>query len=272
MSDAMETVLRQVAAGQLSPEEALRLLEPPPTPAAPSAPAAAAAPSDPTVPAEPALRRVKVKSSYRSLEIVGDPQVAQVHVSGEHSVRWADDVMVITTPGPLDDETDTPLFSFSALPRTLNWIRSWRDRQVQIRVNPALAVDLELTGVELQLTGVSGGLSGRINASAVKLDRVSGAIDLQTFSSSCKGNIVVRKDSRLVCESSSVRLTLAEGTGARVEAVGRMGRLSLPDDAGPPQREGEIRRFSVGSGEALLAVDSVMSSVTLDVPGWAKSA
>jgi hypothetical protein len=213
-----------------------------------------------------------VKSSYRSLEIVADPEVAQVHVSGEHSVRLEDDVMIVTTPGPLDEDTDNPLFSFSALPRTLNWIRTWRDRQVRIRVNPAVAIELELTGVELQLSGVAGGVAGRINASAVKLTNVTGRIDLQTFSSSCKGSVVISEDSHLTCESSSVRLTLATGSSARVEAIGRMGRLSLPDDAGPALREGETRRFTVGSGRNLLSVDSVMSSVTLDVPGWEGSA
>ena len=180
--------------------------------------------------------------------------------------------MVRTTPGPWDSDNEAPLFSFSALPRTLNWIRSWRDRQVRIRVNPAIPLELDLTGVELNLLGMTGGVTGRINASAVKFDRIDGAIDLQTFSASLKGSVVIRGTSQLVSESSSVRLMLAAGSDARIEATSRMGRLNLPDDAGAHSKDGETRRFSVGAGENLLTIDSVMSSITIDTPSWAASA
>jgi hypothetical protein len=271
MSDHKEEVLKRVAAGELTPEEALVLLDELDAPARVSTEKIVPEYGAPIHPA-PGLQRLKVRSSYRSLEIVADPQVAQAMATGEHSVQLQDGVMVITTPGPLDSDSETPLFSFSTLPRTLNWIRSWRERQVRIRVNPAIPVELELTGVELTIAGLSGGLTARINASAVKVDQIAGAIDVQTFSSSLKGNVIIKGDSQFVCESSSVRLTLAAGSSARVEATGRMGRLSLPDDAGSGARDGETRRFSVGGGENLLTVESVMSSVAIDTPSWAKSA
>jgi hypothetical protein len=295
MSQDMESVLKRVASGELTPEEALELLDqqsgkadepiqPSQNNAAEPAPVTGATSSEPifgtpgtpmtprtAIPLPAGLQRLKVNSSYRSLEIVGDPEVAQALVTGEHSVQLQDGVMVVTTPGPWDSDNEAPLFSFSALPRTLNWIRSWRDRRVRIRVNPAIPLELDLTGVELNLSGMTGVLTARINASAAKLDHIKGAIDLQTFSASLKGSVVILGNSQLVSESSSVRLTLAAGSDVRVEATSRMGRLNLPDDAGVP-RDGETSRFSVGSGENLLTVDSVMSSVSIDTPSWAKSA
>lgn len=276
MSQDVESVLRRVASGELSPEEALKLLDgTPDASAAPDRPAGSApvlgTPPTRTAVSTPAsLKRLKVNSSYRSLEIVADPQVAQALVTGEHSVQLDDGVMTVTTPGPWDSDTEGPQFSFSALPRTLNWIRSWRDRQVRIKVNPDIPLELDLTGVELNVIGMIGGLSARINASAVKLDRVEGAIDLQTFSASLKGSVVIRGASQLVSESSSVRLTLASGSDARIEATSRMGRLNLPDDGGHP-RDGETVRFNVGNGENTFTVDSVMSSVTIDTPSWARA-
>ncbi len=276
MTSDTEAVLKRVASGELTPEEALKLLD------GGHADPVAAEHAEPIFGTPPVTRapapvarglvRLRVNSSYRSLEIVADPQVAQALVTGEHSVQLDDGVMVITTPGPWDSDNETPLFSFSALPRTLNWIRSWRDRQVRIRVNPEIPLELDVTGVELNVSGVTGGMTARINASAVKLDRVEGPIDLQTFSSSLKGTVLIRGKSQLVSESSSVRLTLATGSDVKVEATSRMGRLNLPDDAGTHPRDGETSRFKVGGGENLLTVDSVMSSVMIDTPSWVKSA
>jgi hypothetical protein len=265
MSDPVEDILNRVARGDLTPDQALPLLD---------AARGSGAPQAPPLPAvEPGdARSVRIRSSYRALEIVGDPTVARIHVTGEHSVTTQGDALVVSTPGPLDDDQggDGARFSFAALPRTLNWVRSWRERQVQIRVNPDLPVVLELTGTELHVGRLRAGLSGRVTASALRLDDVEGVFDLEVNSSSVKGRVLPTGSSRLAAESSSVRLSLSRGADLVVEATNRMGKLTLPDgDESPLSLEGETRRMTVGSGRDRLVLDAVMSSVTLQSSTWA---
>src|SRR4051812_4429594 len=134
-NELLETVLKRVAAGDLTPEEALGRLGGRRTPDAHD-PFPESGPES-EVPAT----TIRLATSYRSVRLVADPTVAQIHVTGEHSVRREGSVLVITTPGPLDDDESqgdpgAGRFSFTHLPRTIAWARSWRDHQLTARVNP----------------------------------------------------------------------------------------------------------------------------------------
>jgi hypothetical protein len=263
MSEDLEAVLRRVAAGELTPEQALAQLGGP-----------AGSSND-----EP-VTSVRLTTSYRSVELIADPSVAQLHVTGEHSIRHEGSALVVSTPGPLDDDEhasqgdqsanpNAGRFSFSALPRTIAWARSWREHHLAVRVNPALAVDLDVTGVDLKVTGLESGLRARLVASSLKADRLRGELHLDALSSSVKLSAIPTGASRLYCESSSLRLSLPVGADLKITATNRMGRLVLPDrPVSTLPFEGETSEVTFGDGREQLSLEAVMSSVTVSAQAW----
>jgi hypothetical protein len=254
-----------VAAGELTPEEALPLLD---------AGAGAGAGGDPVAGGEPdaagPVSAIRLRAAYRPIRVVADPTVSQLHVEGRHSVRREGSVLVVSTPGPLDDEPGPPgesaaaRFVFSALPRTIAWARSWREHQLTVRINPDLPLEVDVTGTDLTVTGCAAGLRGRLVASALKLDQVRGPLELEVVSSSVKGWTLPSGSSRLSCESSSVRLQLGSAADLRIAATNRMGRLQLPGrDPHNLTMDGETSEVTLGSGRDLMTVETVMSSVTI---------
>jgi hypothetical protein len=330
MSEDLESVLRRVAAGELTPEQALQVLDGPaparPAAPEPGAPIATTDPSDPATtgpaPAGPAatgpsptgpaaangpgtgrdpkpawssgsgrttrsevpeppqepVTTIRLKTSYRSVQLLADPTVAQIHVLGGHSIQHQGPALVITTAGPLDDdENERPdqrsehsgRFSFSDLPKTIAWARSWREHQLTIRVNPALILDLDVTGADVKAIGFAGGLRARLVASSLRGDKLHGPLDVEAISSSVKVTGVPTGDSRINCESSSVRLSLATGADLKIIATNRMGRLVLPEL--PPSTlplDGETSETTIGDGRDRLTLEATMSSVTVNVQAW----
>jgi hypothetical protein len=296
MSDDLESILRRVAAGELTPEAALSHLNPPAQndaarsrsnqrssdqtdhgPADPDRRADAAAPRAQHV--EP-VTSVRLKTSYRSVQVIADPAVAQIFVIGEHSIRHEGSTLQVSTTGPMDDQErsggrdgsgsqGSGRFSFSDLPKTIAWARSWRDHQLIVRVNPALAIELDVTGADVKLTGFESGLRAHLVASSLKADKVHCEFDVEAFSSSIKLTAIPTGNSRLYCESSSARLSLPSGTDLKITATNRMGRLVLPERAPSTLPfEGETSEVTIGDGRAQLRLESVMSSVTVSAKDW----
>ena len=280
MSETLEAVLRRVAAGELTPEQALQQLGgPAPSSSSASAPSGPISfrkpePGAPADPVDAAITTIRLKTSYRSVQLLADPTVAQIHVLGEHSIRPEGSSLVISTPGPLDAEPrseNSGGFSFSDLPRTIAWARSWREHQLTVRVNPNLALDLDVTGADLKVVGFTGGLRARLVASSLRGDKLHGPVDVEAVSSSVKLTGVPTGDSRIGCESSSVRLTLATGSDLKIVATNRMGRLVLPQL--PPSTlpfEGETTETTIGEGRDRLILEAVMSSVSVTAASWGR--
>jgi hypothetical protein len=286
MSDGLEAILQRVADGDLTPEQALHLLDHGTPVAQPSA-----APAAQETPAQPAygtaesagteeVTCIRLKSSYRSIQVYADPEVAQLHVTGRHAIRQEGAALVVTTAGPLDeDERGEPgerdqsttggRFSFSDLPKTIAWARSWRDHQLIVRVNPALAIELDTTGAEIKVSGLKAGLQAHLVASSLKADKLHGYLDVEAFSSSVKLSAVPTGSSRLYCESSSARLTLLPDSDVTITATNRMSRLVLPDQpVSTLPFEGETSEVTIGAGRHQLSVEGLMSSVTVNAEVW----
>jgi hypothetical protein len=287
MSDHLEAVLRQVAAGELTPEQALHQLNPP---AAENEPGSRQALHQPNSESDEPVTSIRLKTSYRSVQVISDPAVAQIHVLGEHSIRHVGSTLQVATAGPLDDEegaaaaqrpdsstsggstsggSTSGRFSFSDLPRTIAWARSWRDHQLTVRVNPALAVELDVTGADVKLTGFGSRVRAHLVASSLRADKLHCEFDIEGFSSSIKLTAIPTGNSRLYCESSSVRLSLPTGSDVKITATNRMGRLVLPER--PPSTlpfEGETSEVTIGEGRDQLRLEAVMSSVSVNAQAW----
>ena len=206
--------------------------------------------------------------------MITDPSVARLHVSGDHTVQQDGDTLVISTSGPLDDEQQSGSgasgrFSFSDLPRTFAWARAWRDHQLTVRVNPDLALDLDVIGADLKITGPVRALKAHVVASSVRAERLHGPIELEAFSSSVKLKGAPTETSHIQAESSSLRLSLTREADVRINARNRMGKLTLLDQpSGQLAFEGESAEVVVGGGTHRLDLDAVMSSVSVSSRAW----
>ncbi len=288
-----EEILRRVASGELTPEQALPLLDA----AAPDDETAdpAAAPDEATL-HEPApswgsasddleasaesaassvtdtstgpVNSIRIHAAYRNVDVIADPSVTQLVVTGTHTVRREGDVMIVESQDTPFSEGfprgNGPGFSFADLPRGLAWAKSWAEQRLVVRVNPELAVDVECSGANLKVSGLSGGVRLRVIAVAVKLERLRGRIDLEAITSSVKGSVIPIADSRITAESSSVKLLLDGGSDVTVTAHNRMGKVILPQGISVPMEPAEEQvRATVGAGRHRLEVEARMSSVTL---------
>jgi hypothetical protein len=211
--------------------------------------------------------------SYRSIDVVADPGVDQVSVTGGHTVRREGDVLVVESlqmPGFVEFENDRRdagresggSWSFVGLPRSAAWARSMKGEHVTIRVNPALPIEIDSAAAALRINGCEGGARIRVVAASVKMDRMRGPLELDAITSSVKGTAAVTGTSRISCESSSVKLSLLPGSDVRVTSSGnRLGKIVLPGApvTGPHGQAESV----VGPGEGSLALDGVMSSIML---------
>jgi hypothetical protein len=271
-----DEILRKVAAGELTPEQALPLLDasgaaPGPSTDADDEPPAWGTPDPPGTGSEvrETVTTVRVNASYRSVDVIGDPTVAQVAVTGQHAVRREGTVLtVVSQESPFGSnepgERGSAGFSFTDLPRTLAWAKAWTDQRLVVRVNPELPIELDAAGASVTISGMEAGARLRLIAAAAKLERVRGPLDLDALSSSVKGFAAPNGRSRIACESSSVKLLLGAGSDVRIRARNRMGKVVLPDTVSKGGLvDPDVVEAVVGAGRGELSIDAVMSSVAL---------
>jgi hypothetical protein len=272
----MEDILRRVAAGELTPQEALPLLDAAggTTAAEQSMPAWGTPPGgapegvrsgEPEPPTGP-VRLVRVNASYRPVQIVADPSVAEAFVSGEHTVRREGGTLIVEGTGLRlgGDEEGGSRFSFSQLPKTLAWARSLQSDHLVVRVNPVLPLEVDVAGASVRISGGEAGAKMRLLASAVKVDTLRGPLDIDAVSSSVKGTLGPSGASRISAESSSLKVSLLAGTGVRIHARNRMGKVVLPSGITKGDMvDPGVRESVVGDGRGELTIEAVMSSVAI---------
>lgn len=295
-----EEILRQVAAGELTPEQALPLLDAA-TPAAPASVTSAPA-SEPKAPAEPSLPREtpepeptarpsgapQTRSTPHSpsrsprcgstpptdrLESVADPTVAQIAVTGQHTVRREGTTLVV-------ESMDSPFHLGEAgepgtrgqaefhlrRPAPRPGVGQVVDRATARRPGqPQLPVQLDAAGASVKISGIEGGAKLRVIAAALKLERVRGPLDLDVLSSSVKGFAAPTGTSKIACESSSVKLLLGAGSDVRITARNRLGKVVLPTAVSKGGLvDPDVTEGAIGAGRGTLTIDALrMSSVML---------
>lgn len=290
MSQRSETdvrdILDSVAAGRITPQEASALLAARSAPAdTPDSQTHTTTPSDPvhsgpvtTVADSPAAQtwdsssrssepvvraggsgptRLRVRAVGRRVRIVGEPFLATVAVEGPHVMRHEGDVLTVASEG----EFQATLDNFTL--RTPN-LRDLQERFVDltrelvIKVNPRLEVEIEVTAGSVSIERAPRVSHVRITAGSAKLRDVTGPLDLlvQGGSATVEG-AVSTGDSKLRVESGSLQVNLLVGTNATVTNDVQLGRLTWDGESGGP-----VERV-VGSGGAGLRIEGMMGAVNV---------
>jgi hypothetical protein len=233
---SLRDLLAQVAAGELDPGEAARLLD--------------ADPSAPTldrrddVRAEAPVSALAIHAGGVKLTVVADPTVDTAVADGPHALRREGSVLVLDAPSEDGFRTTPP-------PRFLGWVPTvWtggRGQKVLVRVNPALPLTVEATACSVDISGLRAPLTLGGSASSIKVGDHTGALHGSLAMGSLEVVAVVDAPSDLACELGSLDLRLLPGSDVTVAATSDLGEVKLPGAHGA-EKASARQSYVVGAG------------------------
>jgi hypothetical protein len=273
MDTDLRSLLSRVASGDVSPDEAARLLddlpaddlgpqtEPAASPAAPSGPKPAGRrPS--------ALERVAIRSEGVRLTVLGDPDVAEAVVLGQHRITREGAILTIDTGAAAVEGYSV---SGPALPRWLAWLPTGAGgERVTVRMNPALALSIDALGSLVEVRDVQAGLTASVSgAKFVALD-VAGPLDVRAMTA----HVLVRArldagESAVSSELSNIDVRLLPGSDVRVAVRSELGSATVSGGPHESTRSDDLRMTAdavVGAGTGSLTVNARMGRAEVTLP------
>ncbi|MDO5735701.1 MAG: hypothetical protein Q4P15_04430 [Propionibacteriaceae bacterium] len=205
------------------------------------------------------LTKVSITSVGRRVRVEGDSSVSTLVVEGRHVLRRNGTVMEVSSTGEFGPSFQG--FSLIRPPRSLDDFRDiGLGKELLVRVNPHLLVDVEVTTGGLKTTGVPRLGRVRVTAGGCTIEGVDEVNDLLTQAGgvTIEGPISTGR-SRLKVESGSLGITLTKGANVTVRAEARLGRISWPDG------NSEVDEVIIGNGSARLDISVVMGMATIKV-------
>lgn len=210
--------------------------------------------------------RVQVRATSRRVVIIGDPSVATVAVNGQHSVRRDGAVLHVTGESEL-----VPSDGAFVLLAGGRW-RDFASRlqnpgqllDLNVRVNPELAVGAEVIAGSLQVDHVPALDHVRVTAGSLRVQGLESPVDLLVQAGSAQVETVqLAGHSRMRCESGSLQLTLLEGSDVRVRSDVQLGRFRTVPERTERDRDRDI---VLGAGAAEIDAEVVMGDITVRLP------
>jgi hypothetical protein len=261
MTTDRRRILEQVAAGELSPEEADNLLrgvtEAPPTEMT-------------------SVTKVVIRAGAGAMEIIGDPSVAQADIEGPHQISIEGDTLVIR--GQMESNVPGSFaINFGGRGRRIrvgnDGITLGRKHYsaLRVRMNPALELDAELDAGPLSISGIKAPVRARLSAGPMTIESFEGPLDLSVNAGAIRAvGILTTGESRIRSDAGAVRVRLHPSSDVHVKAHAALGKVSLFDG---DDHEDFTRRFgtdrrneaTLGAGNASLRVDTAMGSVHVSV-------
>jgi hypothetical protein len=227
-------------------------------PATESTESKAAKPSPGTEPAVSSARRVVIRAVGRRVKVIGEPSVTTVSVDGPHVVRRDGDTVSVNSEGELGASVDGFTLMRS---RSLEDIRDTLlglRRELAVRVNPSLEVEIEVTAGGLTVERVPKLSQVRVTAGSAKLVDADGPLDLLVQAGSARVDMSPTKGkSRLRVESGSLDVRLGDRADVRVRTDSQLGKVVWHGS----QHQGSAEEVTLGSGSAALDLEVVMGSV-----------
>jgi hypothetical protein len=207
------------------------------------------------------VERISVRAVGRRVRILGETSVATLSADGPHVLRRNGSVLEVSSDGELGASLD----GFSILrsaPRSLDDFRSLGlGKELFLRVNPNVIVDVEVTAGSLNTEQVPHLGKVRVTAGAAKLLDVAEINDalIQAGQATIKGAIKTGRN-RVRAESGTLSITLADDSNVTVSGEAQLGKISW---AGGHSGAGD--EVVMGSGSAKLDIEVVMGHAQVRV-------
>jgi hypothetical protein len=199
------------------------------------------------------VERISVRAIGRRVRIVGEPSVATLSADGPHVLRRNGSVLEVSSDGELGASLDG--FSILRAPRNLDDFRSLGlGKELFLRVNPNIIVDVEVTAGSLNTERVPHLGKVRVTAGGAKLLDVAEINDalIQAGQATIKGTIKTGRN-RIRAESGSLSITLHDDSDVTIKGEAQLGRVSWSGG-----HTGSGDEVVMGNGSAKLDVEVVM--------------
>jgi hypothetical protein len=203
------------------------------------------------------VRRVTIRAIGRRVRLIGEPAVTGVAVDGPHVIKRDGDTLAINSEGDMGVSIDG-----------LNLLRNPTDikshvngfaKELSIRVNPMLEVEIEVTGGSVTAERLPGLSRVRVTAGTAKVTDVDGPIDLLVQAGTATLDAQITKGrSRVRVESGSANVTLRRGSDVRVHTEAQLGRVSWTGAV-----SGQSKDVEIGRGRAALDVEVLVGSAQI---------
>lgn len=198
------------------------------------------------------VERVSVRVTGKRVRIVVDPSVTTCHVTGEHVLRRNADVIEISAEG--DFRPHLGGVKLLPPPRGFDQLLKGRGGELLIRMNPALLLDVEVTGGNLHLSNVPRLGRVRLTAGAATIEGFEMVEDALLQAAIVQMSGTVRSGrSRIRVESGQLSLRLGDESNVTVVADAQLGRVSWSG-----RHTGAGDQVVMGNGSARLDVGVVM--------------
>lgn len=172
------------------------------------------------------VEKLSIRAVGRRVRVIGEPSVATVSADGPHVLRRNGSVLEISSDGEFGASIDG--FQLLKATRSLDDFRSLGlGKELLLRVNPALLVDIEVTAGSLNTEGVPRLGSVRVTAGGAKLVDVAEIADalIQAGQATVKGAITSGR-SRIRVESGSLSLQLSDASNVTIATESQLGKIS----------------------------------------------
>ena len=248
---SLRDLLTRVAAGEIDPAEAARLLDEDPT--APTVDRATA-----TVPST--VSGVVIKAGGVKLRVLHDPGVDTAVADGPHVVRHDGTTLVIEAPsGEGYRTTDAPRF--------LGWVPAvWtggRGEKVTVRINPTLPLAIEATACSVEVVGHTAPLALTCTSSSVKVRGHRGAVTGSATMCSLDVEGILTGPGSLLCELGRLNLRTLPGSDLLLRTNGEMSSVKINGEATDLGFSTEGRSTLIGAGSVPFTLTLRMGSATV---------
>ena len=209
------------------------------------------------VPVPAGVQRVTIRAIGRRVRLIGEPAINGVAVDGPHVIKRDGDTLAISSEGDMGVSIDG--FSMLRNPTDLKSHVNGLARELSIRVNPALQVEIEVTGGSVVAERLPGLTRVRVTAGTAKVSDVDGPIDLLVQAGSAHLDAQITKGrSRVRVESGAASVTLRRGSDVRVHTESQLGRVSWAGAV-----NGQSKDVEIGRGRAALDVEVLVGTAQI---------
>jgi hypothetical protein len=212
-----------------------------------------------TMPVPAGVQRVIIRAIGRRVRLIGEPAINGVAVDGPHVIKRDGDTLAINSDGDMGVSID----GFSMLRnRSVGDIKSHVNgfaKELSIRVNPSLQVEIEVTGGSVVAERLPGLTRVRVTAGTAKVSDVDGPIDLLVQAGSATLDAQLTKGrSRVRVESGAATVTLRRGSDVRVHTEAQLGRVTWTGAV-----NGQSKDVEIGRGRGALDVEVLVGTAQI---------
>lgn len=209
------------------------------------------------VPVPAGVQRVTVRAIGRRVRLIGEPAVNGVAVDGPHVIKRDGDTLAISSEGDMGVSIDG--FSMLRNPTDLKAHVNGLAKELSIRVNPSLQVEVEVTGGSVNAERLPSLTRVRVTAGTAKVTDVNGPIDVLVQAGSADLDAQITKGrSRVRVESGTAKVSLRRGSDVHVHTEAQLGRVTWAGAV-----SGQSKDVEIGRGRAALDVEVLVGTAQI---------